>query len=489
MALEFLDKVEEFIPAIEPPKRPLSLREKIYWTGGIIMIYFLLYNTFAVGVNQQAVQQPFLQLISIIFAAKIGSLITVGIGPIVLSSIILQLLTGSGLFDIDMNDPVQKGRFQTLQKISGIALSVVESFIFVATGYVPIANQQAFGIVVFQLALGAMIIIYLDEMMTKYGVTSGINMFIASGVSYAIVAGTFSILLPEAINALQNGGSAAISSALIAFGPLFSAIVVFLASIYTYEMKVELPLAFEQFRGVGGRLPIPFLYVSVLPVILASSLELSFTVWFRFLAGVQGNLANLAKFIAFYQPIGTAGGGSTLQLTGGITYLISPTFPLPYSASYGGIGGYGTYFTYLATHTTQLFLPWGGLVLVPEWVHVITYTVVLVALCVAFGRFWIELTGQSPKNVAEQLGSTGWQIPGFRRDPRIVENVLNKYIPTLTVLGSMFVGLLAALATLTGAIGSGMGILLTVGIIYMLYQQLEQERLYETYPILEKIVK
>jgi preprotein translocase subunit SecY len=67
--------------------------------------------------------------------------------------------------------------------------------------------------------------------------------------------------------------------------------------------------------------------------------------------------------------------------------------------------------------------------------------------------------------------------------------VLKKYIPTLTTLGSIFVGFLAALATLTGAIGSGMGILLTVGIIYMLYQQLEQEHIYETYPILAKIAK
>jgi preprotein translocase subunit SecY len=178
-----------------------------------------------------------------------------------------------------------------------------------------------------------------------------------------------------------------------------------------------------------------------------------------------------------------------LQLTGGITYLISPTFPLPYSANYGGIGGYGTYFTYLITHTTQLFIPWGGVIAVPEWIHVIVYTLVLVVLCVIFGKFWIELTGQNPKTLAEQLGTEGWQIPGFRRDPRIVENVLNKYIPTLTTLGSIFVGLLAAFATLTGAVGTGMGVLLTVGIIYMLYQQLEQDRLYETYPFLEKIAK
>ncbi len=489
MALEFVDALEPFIPGIKPPKAPLSLREKMYWTASILAVYFLLYNIYAIGVNRQAVQQPFLQLISIVFAAKIGSLITVGIGPIVLSSIILQLISGSGLVNIDKNDPVQKGRLQTLQKISAMGIAVIEAFIFVYTGYVPVSSPALIPVVVAQLVIGAIVIIFLDEMMTKYGITSGINIFIAAGVSYAIVAGTLSILLPEAISAIQAGGAAAISNALIAFGPLFFAVVVFLVSIYAYEMKVEIPLAFEQFRGIGGRLPIPFLYVSVLPVILASSLELSLTVWFRFLAGVKGSLANLTKFIAYYQPVAATNGATSLQLTGGVTYLISPTFPLPYSANYGGIGGYGPYFTYLVSHTTSLFLPWGGVVQVPEWIHVIVYTIILVILCVIFGKFWVELTGQSPKELAGQLGDMGWQIPGFRRDPRIVENVLNKYIPTLTTLGSIFVGLLAAMATLTGAVGTGMGILLTVGIIYMLYQQLEQERLFETYPFLEKIAK
>ena len=489
MALEFMDNISKFIPSIKGPGRPLSLREKMYWTAGILGIYFLLYNTYAVGVNQQAVTQPLLQLISIIFAARIGSVITVGIGPIVLSSIVLQLIVGSGIINMDLSDTAQRSRFQALQKLAAMSIAVVEAVVFVYTGYVPAASASVVGLVMAQLAIGAISIIFLDEVMTKYGITSGINMFIASGVSYAIVAGTFGILIPEAAAAIGAGGASAIPNALLAFGPLFFAIIVFLVSIYAYEMKIELPLSFEQLRGVGGRLPIPFLYVSVLPVILASSLELSMTVWLRFLSGIKGSFAGLAKFIALYQPIGTTGGGSQLQLTGGLAYLISPTFPLPYSANYGGIGGYGTYFTYLVQHTTQLFLPWGGVVLVPEWVHVIAYVVVLVILCIIFGKFWVEMTGQSPKNISEQLGDMGWQIPGFRRDPRIVEGVLNKYIPTITVLGSVFVGLLAALATLTGAVGSGMGILLTVGIIYMLYQQLEQDRLYETYPILEKLTK
>jgi len=119
---------------------------------------------------------------------------------------------------------------------------------------------------------------------------------------------------------------------------------------------------------------------------------------------------------------------------------------------------------------------------------VIVYTVVLVLMCIVFGKFWVEMTGQSPKNVAEQLQDVGWQIPGFRRDPRIIESILNKYIPTITVIGSVIVGLLAALATLTGAVGTGMGILLTVGIMYMTYQQIEQQHMLEGYPALEKLL-
>ncbi len=479
VTFEFMDSISKYIPSIKQPKKPLSLREKMVWTVGILGIYFLLYNTYAIGVNITDVTQPILQLISIIFAARIGSIITVGIGPIVLSSIVLQLLNGSGIIHVDMDNPIEKGRFQSLQKMSAIIIAVVESVAFVLSGYVPISSPADAGIVMLQLAIGAISIVFMDETMSKYGITSGINMFIAAGVSYAIVAGTLTVIFPEVVGAITAGGAAAPANAILAFGPLLFAILVFLISIYAYEMKIELPLSFGQMRGVGGRLPIPFLYVSVLPVILATALEESFTVWFKFLSGVGGSFANLAKFIAYY---------SNGALSGGLVYLISPSFPLPYAAPYG-VGGYIPYFSYLLTHTSDLFLPFGGMILVPEWVHVIIYVVVLEILCVVFGKFWIEMTGQNPEKLADQLQEMGWQIPGFRRDPRMIKKLLDKYIPDVTVLGSLFVGLLAAFATLTGAIGTGMGILLTVGIIYMVYQQLEQENLYETYPILDKITK
>ncbi|MDE1846377.1 MAG: hypothetical protein KGH53_03820 [Candidatus Micrarchaeota archaeon] len=483
--MSFIDKIDPIlnaIPAIKRPASPLSLRDKLKWTGFVLVVYFFLFSIPAIGSNTAVLNQPALQLINIIFAARVGSLITVGIGPIVLASIVLQLLQGSGVIKVNMEDPVEKARFQGVQKLAAIIIAVVESFIFVATGYVPITSAALFNLVAVQLAIGAICVIFLDEIMAKYGITSGLNMFIAGGVAFSIISGTVNIILVEAAAAISAGGASAIPNAILAFGPLFFAAIVFLISIYAYDIKVELPLVFSQFRGVGGRLPIPLLYTSVLPVILATSFELSLTVWFRFIANVTGTFAGLAKFLALYQ-----NSSGQLNLVGGLLYLISPSFPLPYSAPYG-IGGYSTYFSYLATATSQLYLPWGGIVMVPEVIHIILYTITLVILCIIFGRFWIEMTGQNPKNVANQLQEIGWQIPGFRRDPRVIEGVLNKYIPTIAVLGSAFVGLLAALATLTGAVGTGVGILLTVGIMYMIYQQLEQEGALGAVPGLEKMV-
>jgi len=486
--LRSLDPILKFIPAIKKPTVPLSFREKIIWTGIIMGLYFLMFSTPALGVSISSINQPLLQLISIVFASRIGYLTTVGIGPIVIASIVLQLIIGAGVIKVDLNNNEVKGRFQSLQKLSAMVIAVIEAVVFVNAGYAPLANPSFYSLVVAQLALSAIIIIYLDEAMTKYGITSGINLFIAGGVAYAIVAGTVTVLFSEAGQAIAAGGASALPNALLAFGPLFSAIVVFLISIYIFNMKVELPMVFSQFRGIGGRLPIPLLYVSVLPVILTYSLIASLTFWFALLAHVSGPLMATARFIANYTMVPSSTGTVTPSLTGGLIYLISPNFPLPYAPQYGGIGSYGAYFNYLATHNSTLTLPTGTNLHVPEYVHIIVYTIVFVLLSVLFGKFWIEMTGQSPRAVAEQLESAGWQIPGFRRDPRIVESLLNKYIPAITVLGSVIVALLAVFATLTGAVGTGVGILLTVGILYMVYQQLEQEHALEAFPRINKML-
>jgi len=116
------------------------------------------------------------------------------------------------------------------------------------------------------------------------------------------------------------------------------------------------------------------------------------------------------------------------------------------------------------------------------------YTVVFVIICVIFGKFWVEVGGQGSENIASQLQSSGMSIPGFRRDERVLVNVLNRYIPTIVTLGSIVVALLAVLADITGAIGTGTGILLTVGIIYRFYEQLAKDQLFESGNFLKQML-
>ena len=112
----------------------------------------------------------------------------------------------------------------------------------------------------------------------------------------------------------------------------------------------------------------------------------------------------------------------------------------------------------------------------------------MVIASVIFAKFWIETTNMGAKSVAKQIQSSGMQIPGFRRDPKVMEKVLNKYIPAITVFSGAMVGLLAAGADLIGTVGqtSGTGLLLAVGIVIQFYEAVGREQLMEMHPVIRQ---
>lgn len=480
MALEFMEPVIKLLPEIKAPERAPALREKIYWTAAALVIFFVMYYVYPIGSFAVPQQFAFIQMIT---ASKTGSIITTGIGPIVLASIFLQLFAGAKIIDIDLNNEKEKERFQGTQKALALLLAFFEAAIYVytnavpadgsgmpATNTVPLFGSLLFTqvIVILQLAMGSIILLYLDEIVAKYGIGSGISLFIAAGVSLAVVEGTFGVLIPLAEQQLSAGGATAIPLALTAMLPLAFTFIVFMACSYAEGMRVEVPLVFERVRGVGGRYPIKFLYVSNVPVILAAALMMNF----QLIARAIGNSTLYIGGTNIISYIAVVNNG---QLVDGLLYFITPGFPNPI------LVGYGPYVSSLLTSVTQYSH-------IPEYFHVIGYIVAMVVLCVIFGSFWIETTGMGAKDVAEQLKGSGLQVPGFRRDPRVIEKVLDKYIPMITILGSMFVGLLASFADLTGALGTGTGILLTVSILNSMYEILKREQMLELYPALRNLL-
>jgi preprotein translocase subunit SecY len=101
---------------------------------------------------------------------------------------------------------------------------------------------------------------------------------------------------------------------------------------------------------------------------------------------------------------------------------------------------------------------------------------------------WLEIGGLGPNKVAQQLMDSGMQIPGYRRSEKPIEQILRRYIPAVTVLGGIIVGLIAGFADFLGVFGSGTGILLSVGIIYQYYELLMRERAAEMFPALKSIL-
>jgi preprotein translocase subunit SecY len=107
---------------------------------------------------------------------------------------------------------------------------------------------------------------------------------------------------------------------------------------------------------------------------------------------------------------------------------------------------------------------------------------------ILFAKFWIDTTGMGPEDVAKQIERSGMQIPGFRRDPRVLKRVLARYIPVVTVLSGAAVGALAAVADMIGTVGncSGTGVLLMTGIIIRMYEEMGKQKAMEMHPMLRQ---
>ena len=123
-----------------------------------------------------------------------------------------------------------------------------------------------------------------------------------------------------------------------------------------------------------------------------------------------------------------------------------------------------------------------------DLLRVVIYTTFMVGASVVFSIFWMHSSNMDSRSVAKQIQNSGMQIPGFRRDIRVVERVLDRYIPGLAVLGGAFVGFLAAFADLAGALAGGTGILLAVMIIYQLYEEISMQHVEDMYPSLRKFM-
>jgi len=471
---ELISKIAKFLPSVEKPLYKQGFNERLKWTGIALLLYLSMSVITVYGISGASYEQ--FRFFEIVLGSKFGSLMTLGIGPIVTAGIILQLLVGSKIINWDMTKPESRKKFQTWNKTLAITFAFIEAIAFVLAGALgPITGGPILiAFIIMQLAAGGVLVILLDELVSKWGFGSGVSLFIAAGVGSQILVRALSPLAATCVSlqfstCVPSEGNPPIGlfwgfllnllggnfiESLVSFMPLIATIFVFLLVIYIQGIKVEVPLAFSALRGFGRAWSLKLLYTSNIPVILTAALLANVQLTAR--VGVTPTLDGLScGFMGCFDNQGNPASGIVYYLSAPRNLLIDVvTFALTPS----------------------------------EVLRAFSYLAFLVTGSVIFSVFWVNTAGMDAKTIAGQIEGIGMQIPGYRRDPRIVESVLNRYIPPLSVLGGFTVGLLSALGDFTGAIGTGTGILLTVMIIYNYYEELSNQPLEDAHPFIRKLL-
>ncbi len=444
-----------------PTEKRLPFKTKLKWTFAVLLLFYVLGLISLYGLGENSLSQ--FQFLSLILGAEFGSIISLGIGPIVTASILLQLLNGSGIVKFDLTTPDGKRLFQGVQKGLAIAFVVFEAAIYVFTGGLSPAAGFSPLMLIFQLTLGGILIIFMDEVVSKWGFGQGVSLFIAAGVSKEIMV--------RLLSPLSSSGSLAFTSGEAPIGALLSVfyfvlagdfrevlfsliaitatLLVFAMAVYAQAMKVEVPLSFGRIRGHGIRWPLSFIYTSNIPVILTAALIANIQLWARLLE---------SKGIPLLGTFGQGGVGNS----GLVAWVSSPNL----------VGD-------LVRGVAQPI----------DFARAGTYALFLMGGAVLFSVFWVKTAGMDARSQAKNMMNYGLQIPGFRRDERVLESLLNRYIPALTVMGAIAVGFLAAIADISGALTSGTGLLLSVMIIYRLYEEIAQQHAVDMNPMLRRFIE
>ncbi len=476
-----LRNIFKFIPEVKKPEeKKLDFNTKLKWTLIILTAFFVLSNIPLYGLSANSLER--FEFLATILAAEFGSIISLGIGPIVMASIILQLLAGSGIINIDTSTTEGKRFFQGIQKLLVFFFIIFEAIIYVSMQGLQAVPGLAW-LVILQLIIGGLAIFYMDEVTSKWGFGSGVSLFIAAGISRQLFTAAFQFIDVQGRNCLLNFGSVQcpgkiflIVQALVdrypvellsAAAALISTVLIFLVVVWVQSLKVEVPLSFGRVRGYNIKWPLAFFYASVIPVILTAALVANIQLFGGLIQNVaapctvEGAVCSgSAKIASYFSWLGSFNQGTPYQ---GLAFWIS------------------------STNILELLIRTGEVApryLLQSVFHVLFF----VFFSVLFSVFWVKTSGMDAKSQAEKISSSGLQVSGFRQDNRILESILDRYIMPLTVMGGAAIGLLASVTNMFGALISGTANLLLINVIYQMYQNIAQQHAVDMNPTMRKFI-
>ena len=456
--MNILEKISEYIPSVKPPLVQLTTEEKIKNTFIIIALYTLLASIPIWGISPEISQR--IQTLMLVIGSSFGTLATLGVGPIILAGILLQIFVGSGILNINIFTEEGKRKYDQYYKSLAFIFILLEALVVVfSRGIVPmetifIPTYIMYLIIYLQIVAGGIIILLLDDFSSKYGITSGINLIIFTSISLYLTIRLFGwdFLTMQPSGYITNGifqllqGNILLGLSLL-FASVFTFVLLILVS-YLQGLKIEIPLFYINVGGKIQKFTLNILYTSVIPVIFLYAIIVMVEQIFGF---DQQNL---------------------------IVTLVSPPHLLT------NLGLYGPSYLY----SPQIkYVPFLGQVAIPflPIIHTIFYLLLFILGGIAFSKMWMIASGLDPATIAKQLMSS--PVSSLRyRDPRVIEETLNKYVNPLAVVSGALVGTIAAIADIIGIPIVGTSLLLLLLIAYGMYMDLERNGALHLLPIVGK---
>jgi len=447
--IDLFRPVQTILPEVQAPGKKVGLLEKLMWTMAALGVYLVCSQLPLYGIGMAKNSDPF-YIMRMILASSRGTLMELGISPIITSGMIMQLLQGAKIIDVDTRIHEDRALFNTANKALGFLITLGEALAYVLSGqYGDVRDLGAVTaiLLVVQLTFAGVIVLVLDDLLSKgYGLGSGINLFIVTNICEsffwrcfspttfnvgkgtefegAIVATVHSTLFrPNKWRALTD---ALFRENLPNLTNVAATLLVFLVVIYLQGFKINITL---KTRGQQRQYPIKLFYTSNMPIILLSALVGNLYFFSQVLATRYPNNLLFKLLGRWSDP-----GAGPSRPVGGLAYFISPP------ANFADV--------------------------VADPIHALIYIAFMLGACAVFARTWVEISGTGPRQFLEQQKENGWEEV---RVPRPFKSVY-QIIPTAAAFGGMCVAALSVGADLLGAIGSGTGILMAVTIIYDLYE-------------------
>merc|ERR1711998_694425 len=333
------------LPEVTQPDRKIPFKEKVLWTAITLFIFLVCCQIPLYGIKGSKSSDPFYWM-RVILASNRGTLMELGISPIVTSGMVMQLLAGSKIIDVDQGLKEDRALFSGAQKLFGMLITIGEAVAYVVSGMYGDVRELGAGnaiLIIIQLFVAGIIVIILDELLQKgYGLGSGISLFIATNICENIIWKAFS---PTTINTGRGtefeGAVIALFHLLITRGDkvralkeafyrqnlpnvtnLLATVLVFLIVIYFQGFRVDLPVRSAKARGQQGSYPMKLFYTSNMPIILQSALVSNLYFISQLLHRRYGKNF-LVQLLGRWQEAEYGQSGQLIPV-GGLVYYISP---------------------------------------------------------------------------------------------------------------------------------------------------------------------